>query len=694
MFSDQYDDKGAKLSIQTNSTSSCNNIEPHDSGQVVEEARSSVLQRRIDRNRWVTNLTIFSLSLDIPFQRYLFSQRLNVALAWVRFIGVVWLLVKLVVILNWIECEHARFRAYLYDWTIYYPLLRRVGLVRTYVGMLMFHTCFKITILYRKRMTFDASLIDYLCREPPIHLCLPYKVALAAHERAIRVAGGRRRGGLGHIGMQQLNLEQSISFPSLIRLPDGHLDKHELEASSFVFETQHDVRLVETRTNLRDRAHWFALSDMVWHKFKRNLFWILLICLPILAVANFRLGTIPSERACDIEMPFLRALGLFELNFALIECMITLIGVHGFFSIIKDDLLLQAERVEEFMGGLLEDARQSGRLDKAFEEALAREKEDLRLGTANLLDDYVPSKDEREQKVKRRGASGLAGGLGKELGLDSGSLDRLTIRHATRSAIPNRAAVPEPRSPPPPPKRPPLFAKNSARAIFQWPASLLDRMRPTSLSSGEFAVIQQGRRQLYSPSLEPRAADDVASALSLLSTSGASECADEEGQARAACRRITGAIMEAQNKIIQLLSCIDNSKPPISFIGTAIILWMLTSLSFAPLLVYNLQSKQRANGHLIYAATGLISLSSGLMFTLTGAEVHKRAVDLATNLFRVCFLFHSRSVAMRWNKILMSWYCPNRIAFKVSGTFELTYLSVIKAISFLVSGLTLVLNYV
>lgn len=84
-------------------------------------------------------------------------------------------------------------------------------------------------------------------------------------------------------------------------------------------------------------------------------------------------------------------------------------------------------------------------------------------------------------------------------------------------------------------------------------------------------------------------------------------------------------IIDAQKKVVQLLNCIDRFKPLIAFIGKAQYIWMISSLSFVPLLKSPSQlTKEISVPILIYLYFCCIAVGSCTQFTATCARVNQR----------------------------------------------------------------------
>jgi hypothetical protein len=728
----------------------CDGLAAAGSGEQIKTL--ALIKAKLATNRLIVSLMLFFMPLEIPFGRFVFANKqTSNRVALFRLLFLVWFTIKLLLVLLWNDCHYGRVRALFYDWTIYYPTGSRLYLIRAYVGLCAFHIGAKASSFVLIKRSWNTSLIDHLTSWPPSPTLAAADMAGAVLDDSGQHGGCRcarktNSSGaaadfyhsrlLGLIRPQKTTslrgggqLEASSTWPAP-QVTDAS------EPTDAVASIRHRPAAAGTpdpdRPGLRDYQHWLTMSSKLKRALKSGLWLVLPACMFIVVGANLRLGYfLKRERSCDIELPLLRLVGLIELNFLFTETMMIFIGTFAYIILVKDDLMTQANKVEESLDRL---AASLGlqwhfiqRLRSLDDDDGRRRVAATQAGPAVALDggrsrspSVLPSSSPRSASTPDSSSSlralkspcwsfstsSTSSSESSECTATS-TLRRRTTVHPSSGTPQARAAAREriaadrqldtcylslpqtiiyPRASVTPRSQ---LTRNYLRSYrhmcsFVPDLRLVDELQPARSRqrqrrsklfannySGNFGAIGEplpivGRR------LERR-----------LPTTTTSPCVDQLAQ----------NIRFVQHQLIVFLKCIDNHQQPVSFIGSVILVCLVMGLSLVPVLAHNLHMSTRRS-LVIYVVSAVTPVLVCFIFTGIGAQVYRRANRIAAKVFGLCMLYEDCCIKRRWNKIIFIWYVPNRCALKIGDAVGLTYLNILKSISFIISGLTLILTYV
>lgn len=675
-------------------------------------ARDDV-RAHLESNSYLIKLMLFLMPLEIPFQRFVFADKsISKRIAYFRLLFTLWIFIKLSITIIFADCQHNLVRALLYDWTIYYPFSSRLNLVRAYLGMCAFHLCAKASAFVLDNKSWNASLLDYLMSLPPpeTKTDIDDLHSTTSSDNYVDQFGRPK----------SLKVGQRKSIPRARNINNHRHNKPDKVRASIPLGPNPDFNPIlsheDKRSSLRDRHHWLAMSVALRAALRRTMKLVLVPCLFVTISASLRMGYfLSSERSCDIEVPLLRLVGLLELNFLFFETMMTFVGTFSYIIMVRDDLLLQASRVEEHLDWLL--ARLNWRHIRSKMVA------NNNLGGPEV-DLFVPGEGPTKSLLSKTSSSAASTNSSqhslansnssfssKRMILDSNFATSSRLGYLT-SAYNNEQANPISSIPQTPPnhmllpsyhlKQPAEMMEDpshspGAYAYLEPPQSMIYQrsMLPARSRLTKLVMRDHRQRGLFVPDLklvdqlEASQSDhvDIMALQSGLQVTGEPESATSFAKRS----RLAYEIRLAQQQAIAFFRCIDSHQQPISYIGCVILIWLCMGLSLVPVLVraWNAGNKR---SNIIYGISCLTPLFMSLAFTYIGAAVYHQANLIAQKVFRLCSLNLDRRQLAKWNKIIFIWYVPNRCALKIGGAIGLTYLNILKSISFLISGLTIILN--
>lgn len=149
-----------------------------------------------------------------------------------------------------------------------------------------------------------------------------------------------------------------------------------------------------------------------------------------------------------------------------------------------------------------------------------------------------------------------------------------------------------------------------------------------------------------------------------------------------------------KKRVLDLLYSFDEQKPLLIFLTTIEYLWLSSTFTTLPLLLIMSRVELVVARPLIaYFVASLVSLILCLKIATDCANVNYATLGVGKLMFRLCARFPGHPTQMQWSLIYKSWFFPDRCAFRVADYFELTYLNIVKTISYAISAVTLYLNF-
>lgn len=150
----------------------------------------------------------------------------------------------------------------------------------------------------------------------------------------------------------------------------------------------------------------------------------------------------------------------------------------------------------------------------------------------------------------------------------------------------------------------------------------------------------------------------------------------------------------AKRLISDVLYAIDEQKDFISHLGVIEYMWLATIFSILPMFVIISRIG-------VYNGMPLLGfISSGIMtqllcfgFVKICAQINYEALKMGKLMFEVCARYPSQKIHNEWSRMFYHWYYPARCVFKVAGVFEITYINIVRTISYIISMITLLLTY-
>lgn len=148
---------------------------------------------------------------------------------------------------------------------------------------------------------------------------------------------------------------------------------------------------------------------------------------------------------------------------------------------------------------------------------------------------------------------------------------------------------------------------------------------------------------------------------------------------------------DAQMSVIKFLIALDGHKKSMTFLGNFIYVWLILSLSLVPLILE--RDMKGLLSYSIYIFMLTSAVVSCLYYSILCGHVNARAMQIERAIFKISYRTQNILKRTLWNKVLLLWFNPNRCSFCVCNTLELTYVNIMKSLSFVLSGLALILNY-
>lgn len=151
---------------------------------------------------------------------------------------------------------------------------------------------------------------------------------------------------------------------------------------------------------------------------------------------------------------------------------------------------------------------------------------------------------------------------------------------------------------------------------------------------------------------------------------------------------------KCEKRILDLLYSFDEQKSIISLMATIEYISLISNITMIPLIY-----AANRMGYISFISLFGYSISviSNVIICLRVAN-HCAIINYATLytcklMFGICARYPGEPIQIRWSLIYYNWFCPIRCVFKVGNFFELTYLNIIRTISFSISIVTVHLNF-
>ena len=497
------------------------------------------ISRFIAQNRAILEVTNTFASLSLHLHLLATGPSLaSLIVARFRFCCVLWLLFKMNLLLALNDCEHSQLRYYLQDWTVLYPNSRRVGIIRAFVCLCIFQMSLKMSIFF-KRQKFDRTLVEYLTSAPPLSSASdesqsdePKLVSPISSPSLLLSSSPTPSSSASSDLPARKPQDESSSWTGSRKPPLNHLADRPLHnAIQSTYQNRHVHRTIHSQSdednlNIRDRVHWIKVSEQLGESFRNTVKWSIpigffLVVAPVLRIAY----SLVKEHDCSLWAVHLRLVGVIELSLGLAESLTSLIGMLTYTFLVVHDIGLQMDMIDSELGQLVD----------------------------KIKDGYDDDDDGNRNQDKTRSPARRERDL--EIGRLVGDADRDTTSTMKVSASASSTTGP----------------KNlRRRSIFE----------PTN----KFYMDSKAQRRLgevlsLKSSGEPSSPRPLQALINQFLTNIANS-----SPANLKCDPTTLLVVEAQRKVIKLLKTIDSHKPLITFIGNAQYIWMVTSLTFVPLI--------------------------------------------------------------------------------------------------------------
>lgn len=149
-----------------------------------------------------------------------------------------------------------------------------------------------------------------------------------------------------------------------------------------------------------------------------------------------------------------------------------------------------------------------------------------------------------------------------------------------------------------------------------------------------------------------------------------------------------------RKRVLDLLYSFDEQKPLITFMVTIKYISLFSKITTIPLLLTISRLGFAIAQVLVgYIVAGFFTSIICLKIAIDCANVNYATLDVGKLMFSICARYPGQPIQMHWSRIYYNWYLPIRCVFKVANFFELTYLNIVKTVSYAISAVTLYLNY-
>lgn len=154
------------------------------------------------------------------------------------------------------------------------------------------------------------------------------------------------------------------------------------------------------------------------------------------------------------------------------------------------------------------------------------------------------------------------------------------------------------------------------------------------------------------------------------------------------------ALRVCRKRVLELLHSVDEQKRLVTYMVTIKYISLFSKITVIPLILtirhLGLSVARPLVGYVISGAYTLLICSK---IAIDCANVNYATLQIAKLMFSICARYPDQPLQTQWSRIYYHWFFPVRCVFKVANFFDLTYLNLVKTISYVISAITIYLNY-